>query len=460
MIFFEYLIKLCQKRGTDMSEQYYEGQNGQEKENLPVTLPKNIRQIGQPGEKHNVYIEDYVYTYLHMFLKEKYRDDTLKAAVLLGEVQKQEGRSFAFINGAIACEFSWLHEGNQQEIRRLVADHFQEMNILGWYVGCNGQDSHIQSIVKHHYARQDFETAKYFIYEDELEGELEVYGWEQNALHKMNGYYIYYEKNPQMQEFLIQEKNAKSQESPLTSEDTVTSKYVAPPRRETFPQQETGTKNSQRTKPQKVVYAACAAVLIVVAATGVSQIGNYQNLKNFQETMSQFTSPKDNDDYLSDDSAEEEKVKSGEEAQDESNENVDNVQDPVKETTPEGESDGENTTTQNSEKENTDTQNTDTQDINSTQDTNGVNPASQNTGAQNTGGQADTQETAAQNPASQDTEAQTTKQANYYTVKKGDSLMSISRQVYQSTNMVNAIKAANNIDNMDVIYEGQRLLLP
>ena len=36
-------------------------------------------------------------------------------------------------------------------------------------------------------------------------------------------------------------------------------------------------------KPQRIVYAACAAALIVAAATGVSQIGNYQSLKNFQE---------------------------------------------------------------------------------------------------------------------------------------------------------------------------------
>lgn len=448
-----------------MSEQYYEDQKEQEKESLSVVLPKNIRQIGQPGEKHNVYIEDYVYTYLHMFLKEKYKVDTLKAAVLLGNIEKQEGRSFAFINGAIACEFSCLHEGNEKEIRQLVSNHFQETNILGWYVGCRGQDSHIQSIVKHHYAQQDFETAKYFIYEDELEGELDVYGWEQNALHKMNGYYIYYEKNPQMQEFLIQEKNVKAQETTIQTEEAVPTKYVNPSRREIHRQQEESEKKARKSRPQKVVYAACAAVLIVVAATGVSQIGNYQNLKNFQETMMQFTSPRENEDSLSEDSAEIEESEKTEGAQRETtgkkeNAAQDSMEDAENDTLNEGDATKENSNMPDTGNQNADTLNTNTQNADDTQDSNTANPASQEPGAQNAGVQADTQAKAAQSADDQGNTEQISNQQNYYIVKKGDSLMSISRQVYQSTNMVNAIRAANNIDNMDIIYEGQRLLLP
>ena len=446
-----------------MSEQYYEGQKEQEQESLSVALPKNIRQIGQPGEKHNVYIEDYVYTYLHMFLKEKYKDDTLKAAVLLGNIQKQKERSYAFVNGAIACEFSWLHEGNEHEVRQLVADHFQDTDILGWYVGCRGQDSHIQSIVKHHYAQQAFEAAKYFIYEDELEGELEIYGWEQNALHKMGGYYIYYEKNPQMQEFLIREKNAKPQET-STQEEEAAVKYVNPSRQEVLARQEESRKTNTRSKPQKAVYAACAAVLIVVAATGVSQIGNYQNLKNFQETMMQFTSPGENEDDLSEDSGEtENNVKPDDEnADDKTDDAKDPGADSLDENVNEQDEIQENKNTSKAESHTEDSQNTvgqtDTQQ--STAESTGGQVDTQQFTAGNTAGQADTQQTDVQSAAGQAETAQTSEQPQYYVVKKGDSLLSISRQIYKSTNMVNAIRSANNIDNMDVIYEGQRLLLP
>ena len=50
--------------------------------------------------------------------------------------------------------------------------------------------------------------------------------------------------------------------------------------------------------------------------------------------------------------------------------------------------------------------------------------------------------------------------ARYYTVKKGDSLMSISKAVYHTTAMIPEICNANQIENMDMIYEGQQLLLP
>lgn len=34
-------------------------------ENLEIKLPKNIRQIGNPEKDFRIYMEDYVYTYLH-----------------------------------------------------------------------------------------------------------------------------------------------------------------------------------------------------------------------------------------------------------------------------------------------------------------------------------------------------------------------------------------------------------
>ena len=50
--------------------------------------------------------------------------------------------------------------------------------------------------------------------------------------------------------------------------------------------------------------------------------------------------------------------------------------------------------------------------------------------------------------------------AKYYIVQKGDSLMSISRKLYQSIDQVREIKALNNMLDTDVIYEGQQLRVP
>ena len=61
---------------------------------------------------------------------------------------------------------------------------------------------------------------------------------------------------------------------------------------------------------------------------------------------------------------------------------------------------------------------------------------------------------------SESANADTQNSARYYTVKKGDSLMSISKTVYHTTQKVQDICNANQIENMDMIYEGQQLLLP
>ena len=47
-----------------------------------------------------------------------------------------------------------------------------------------------------------------------------------------------------------------------------------------------------------------------------------------------------------------------------------------------------------------------------------------------------------------------------YTVKKGDTLVSISTTVYGTIKGVDLIKEFNNIENQDLIYEGQEIVIP
>ena len=47
-------------------------------------LPKNVRQIGEPGVGLRVFIEDYVYTYLHQLAEVNLT--CIKTAVLVGKL--------------------------------------------------------------------------------------------------------------------------------------------------------------------------------------------------------------------------------------------------------------------------------------------------------------------------------------------------------------------------------------
>ena len=51
-------------------------------------------------------------------------------------------------------------------------------------------------------------------------------------------------------------------------------------------------------------------------------------------------------------------------------------------------------------------------------------------------------------------------EVQYYIVQKGDTLGSISETVYASIEYIEEIQKANNIDDKDKIFEGQKLIMP
>ena len=413
-------------------------------------LPKNIRQMGTPGQRHKFYIEDYVYTYLHTFLKEKNKEDTLQAAVLLGHYEVREASRYTFVNGAAACDFSVFYEGAEGQIRETIREHFPELVIVGWYVRCSGQDSHVQSVIKHYYAEKDSAISLAFVYEDELEDEFGVYVWEQNALRSLDGFYIYYEKNPQMQEFLIREKGGQASEpAEITARSISESEQIHKTKvsAEIY-------KIPEKKKTQKLIYAACAVVLIVVTATGVTQIGDYQNLNNFQKTIQTMSgnllNREDETENSSDNNGDKTSADAGGNSVNLSEEDVNNNQTAAwQERNEKADEQQEQSTNQKTAESAENAEETNKKEDN-LQDNNTVkNSTEKNEDAAKAAG--------TQNVLS---ESQKALQQGYYIVKKGDSLVTISRKLYKTDAMVDSICAANGIGNVDVIYEGQKLKLP
>ncbi len=442
-------------------------------------LPKNIRQMGQPGHRHKFYIEDYVYTYLHMFLKEKHQEDTLQAAVLLGRQEIHEECCYTFICGAAACDFSVFYEGGEAQIQESIQRHFPGRQIAGWYVRCIGQDAHVQSVIKHYYAEHGETLSLSFIYEDDLDDAFDVYVWEQNALRPLEGFYIYYERNPQMQEFLIREKGGQASESPATgvldeenrnmesleTEDTQTEfvrdsqirgvqeQFYMEPERE--PAAELLARDSlpkRQKKSHRVLYAACAVVLLVAVATGVTQMGDYQNLKNFPQTIQTMSDGilRRKESAGNENSQEEVLSWKGETipmAEGENSEQSKAEQSSAGEKRPVDETENR----EGAHPETIDGEDSDSKDEESNVGENRHSKTDEKNGAGADKGSE---------PQEGERQQAGAVQQGYYTVKKGDSLLSISRALYKTDVMVEAICAENGISNVDVIYEGQKLRLP
>ena len=82
------------------------------------TLPKNIRQMGSFGDTYKIYVEDFVYTYVHQFLHRKKEENEVIAAVLLGEVIKRDEQEYVFVSGAQKVDFRISEEGEPRKMQR------------------------------------------------------------------------------------------------------------------------------------------------------------------------------------------------------------------------------------------------------------------------------------------------------------------------------------------------------
>ena len=463
----------------------------QREENKELVLPKNIRQMGGFGDTYKIYVEDFVYTYVHQFLHRKKKEDLVLAAVLLGKTVQQEGQEYVFISGAQKVDFQMDSEeteetspeqaeameeetgemetrnqemlqaeagpdvvlSRQQEfwdrVYQRIKQYFDDCEILGWYFNLDGSNLEVNTQLQQFFESTYKKGSRFLYYEDSLEKEDAFFVQEQHRLQRLSGYAVYYEKNPQMQEFMIAEKERMT---PKPLRDS-----YAREERDEVVQNYRAIMNKLNEKPPKkkfqpVIYVAGVAVLAVVAATGVSQIGNYQNLKVLEQTMQTLSGAVDG--------------KSEDVEAPETQEAREDAAEGEKEKTDQNAAETESSAEAEKPASETDTENGSSKGNAQAEE---QTPAASSAGENNTGADsADTENADAKAVETENANAETGNSGqqtvsapqDYYIVKKGDSLVSISRSVYHTSSKVDEICQLNHIENMDMIYEGQKLLLP
>lgn len=103
-----------------------------------IKLPKNIRQIGNPASNWKIYVEDYVYTYLHPAAEQERAEK--KVCVLFGKVHRAE-KNYIFISGAVAVEpilktvgLPEFTEEAWEYVYQQAKEYFSDFEIVGWSV--------------------------------------------------------------------------------------------------------------------------------------------------------------------------------------------------------------------------------------------------------------------------------------------------------------------------------------
>ena len=355
-------------------------------------LPKNVRQIGNVSDEPKIYVEDYVDTYLNQ-LKDKAKDEPVGIA-LAGEILVLEGQPVVYISGAFRLaevevrgkEIS-LKEETVKQMETDRKKYFPETEIVGWGLIEDGKPMGRSREVGRIHSKYFSKDQSVFIWKDSLDGEEVFYAFKYGELMQMGGHYVFYEKNPAMQNYMISTRKKIGVTPSEVVEDRAAKNFRSAVKEKLEAQE-------QRSNSH-LVYLTSVLLVVVVLAIGISAMNNYDKMNSVHSSIETLSK---------------------------------SVQ-----------GSSENTVTAE-------------EDVTTDQQEEQPDDADASDAAADTG-DVQTEDTGVSIQEGESGE-------EYYTVQRGDTLDKISLKLYGTTDEAEAICKMNGLTDGNLIFIGQKLLLP
>ena len=278
------LCYTCPRRGDGMIEVIYkEEKTVAEEEMSSFSVPRNIRQVGLIGESFRIYMEDYVYTFLKRLSEKRGAEERNgRLAILKGETRWKNEITYLFVRGAVlapmehlTAESLALSEEDWGKIQEEEKRYFPLTETVGWYYtepGLRLQMNHTFDSLHLKY----FGADKVCMLMDPLEKEEAFFRYENNNLIRQSGYYLFYEKNPEMQAYMIEKKQELSNLPRENTEDQAVKSF-----------RQKISENEEEVTERKSIpfyngflnYAATACLAITVLTAGFHFYQNYRKIE-------------------------------------------------------------------------------------------------------------------------------------------------------------------------------------
>ena len=408
-------------------------------------LPRNVRQIGNVSDSPKIYVEDYVDTFFAQLCEkcEKSGKGPM-GAFLVGDIQPGTDEEYVYIYGAIQMHDLKM-SGNEYVIDEDTWKHayedckqyFEEGEMLGWFVAHPGVPLIPEASTVRLHKKSFPKKNTVFIMKDPVEKDETYYVHKMNDLMEIGGHYTYYEKNPCMQNYMISSRKKNGAFPTETVEDRAAKDF-----RNMVRKRGEGRKGR---KSGGLMYAASACLVLVLIIMGVSMINSFDRMKSVQNTLDTLAGSSD-------------KVETQE------------TSGTVTAVTEEQDGEGPAGVTQASgadsalDADNRLDADSGKEDL-SGGDNAGIsaNASGNDSGTSSTGGKSEDAGTAGggTDGSSQILAAPGENGSDgVYIVEEGDTLAIISRKMYGDVTHVDAICKMNGITDGNLIYVGQKLLLP
>ena len=245
--------------------------------------PKNIRQIGQVSGNQKVYLEDYVITYLK---QPPTPEENLKVVILYGKKEMMEDELCWFVNGAVSAEKDFfmdktvIDQESWQRVNEMAGRFFPEQTVLGWAIVSHEPTTEMEEQIlrtQKQFFRPDQKL--YFEYNTD-EKEEYIYLYEKGKMRQQSGYYIYYERNESMQNYMVSLRAAERHPEEFEA-DRAAHQF----------RERTSEKKQEIHRRKSVALSTCLSLMLmlVIMVIGIAMLNNYEKMQNMEQVLYQIS---------------------------------------------------------------------------------------------------------------------------------------------------------------------------
>lgn len=408
---------ICNKDDSDKSEE------NPKDNNTCIRRPKNIKQIGDVSSDKKIYIEDYAFTYINSIAYNSPQEE--QAGVLLGELAKEGNERCVFVKGVIKAALGdtsdtgiYFNENIWNKIYSDTEKYFPDLSVVGWFAVMPEVTDERMARLKKLHLDNFAGNMKTLYLVDTVEKEEHFYLYENGTLKRQKGYVCFYERNYEMQEYMLERSEKKSCED--ASDDRVIRNI-----RNVIREKE---ELKEQRKSGSFMYGVSAFLVVVIIVIGINLMNNYEKMRRL-------------------------------------NQSVDNLMNQL-EGNERGGQDGDDNGVHDSEASGDIS--VDGNAIKVNRLSGDVYPLEENSTSDKTERKTETDNKAASETTQAISESETdasvssvkTDSYSMYTVKQGDTLMGICKRYYGTTTKYQEVMQYNGLDDSDMLYIGQQIKLP
>lgn len=408
---------ICNKDDSDKSEE------NPKDNNTCIRRPKNIKQIGDVSSDKKIYIEDYAFTYINSIAYNSPQEE--QAGVLLGELAKEGNERCVFVKGVIKAALGdtsdtgiYFNENIWNKIYSDTEKYFPDLSVVGWFAVMPEVTDERMARLKKLHLDNFAGNMKTLYLVDTVEKEEHFYLYENGTLKRQKGYVCFYERNYEMQEYMLERSEKKSCED--ASDDRVIRNI-----RNVIREKE---ELKEQRKSGSFMYGVSAFLVVVIIVIGINLMNNYEKMRRLNQSVDNLMNQLEGNE------------RGGQDGDD------NGVHD--------SEASGDISVDGDAIKVNRLSGDVYPLEENSTSDKTERETMSDNNAASET--------TQAISESETDASVSSVKTDSYsmYTVKQGDTLMGICKRYYGTTTKYQEVMQYNGLDDSDMLYIGQQIKLP